>query len=135
MKVQLRHNESLIAESARKFACPLLCLEQLERGEVLDGRRDSLLSTQMRRVAVADDGNRYDFEAIKRYVLKNMGTQLVSPITKQPMGAHVRTVVRTAHTAHAAHKDRVLRKEVVWTPTLTEAAVAKGKGWEREGIH
>ena len=119
MKVQLRHNESLIAESARNFACPLLCLEKLERGEVLDDRRDSLLSTQMRRVAVADDGNRYDFEAIKRYVLKNMGTRLVSPITKQPMGAHVRTTVRKAH---KAHKDRVIRKEIVWTPTLTEAA-------------
>jgi hypothetical protein len=119
MKVQLRHNESLIAESARNLACPLLCLEKLERGEALDGRRDSLLSTQMRRVAVADDGNRYDFEAIKRYVLKNMGTRLVSPITKQPMGAHVRTTVRKAH---KTHKDRVIRKEIVWTPTLTEAA-------------
>jgi hypothetical protein len=40
-------------------------------------------------------------------------------ITKQPMGAHVRTTVRKAH---KTHKDRVIRKEIVWTPTLTEAA-------------
>ena len=39
--------------------------------------------------AVADDGHKYDFVRLKEYIRAHIGQRLVSPITKEPMSAHV----------------------------------------------
>ena len=86
---QVQMNDENIKEQARRYTCRLLCAEQGVEYPRATNSRDALLATQMTQVGVADDGYEYDFQALRRYINRNMGTRLVSPITKQPMLAKI----------------------------------------------
>ena len=101
MNQMLQMNDENIKEQARRYTCPLLCAEQGVEYPRATNSRDALIATQMTQVGVADDGYEYDFQALRRYINRNMGTRLVSPITKQPMLAkiyHAETVKGTLKT-------------------------------------
>lgn len=89
MRNMLQLNNETIKDKAHLYTCPLLCAEQGVEWPRETSSRDALLATQMTVVAVADDGFKYDFAALKRYIERNLATRLVSPITKKPMNSRV----------------------------------------------
>lgn len=115
LREQMRYNDDTIWKNAIAFSCPLLRAHKIEAGDFEENDLLSLLGTQMRQVAVADDGHQYDFGAIKAYIQANIDRQLVSPITKEPMTCSVR------YTGPVRAKDGTLRKTLVvstWRPDL-----------------
>ena len=111
--VQLKENHKKIKEAAREHACPLLCQQQGLPWPPTSDRLSVLLSTQMKKSAVASDGHYYDLKAITKYIQAHMGERLVSPITKQPMAGKVFYMVRQGHS-----KDNVRWKEATWQPKI-----------------
>ena len=86
---QFEQNKATIKRQALELACPLLVADEVARGNYSENDVKFLLRTQMKRVAVADDGHKYDFVRLKEYIRAHIGQRLVSPITKEPMRAHV----------------------------------------------
>lgn len=113
--VQLKENHKQIKESAREHACPLLCQQKGLPWPPTSDRLSVLLSTQMKKTAVASDGHYYDLTAITKYIQARMGERLVSPITKQPMAGKVFYMVRQSH---AKDKNAVRWKEATWQPKI-----------------
>lgn len=111
--VQLKENHKKIKEAAREHACFLLCEQKGLPWPPTSDRLSVLLSTQMRKTAVASDGHYYDLTAITKYIQARMGERLVSPITKQPMAGKVFYMVRQGHA-----KDNARWKEVTWQPKI-----------------
>lgn len=113
--VQLKENHKSIKEAAREHACPLLCQQKGLPWPPTSDRLSVLLSTQMKKSAVASDGHYYDLTAISKYIQARMGQRLVSPITKQPMAGKVFYVVRQGH---GKDKTNVRWKEATWQPKI-----------------
>jgi len=113
--VQLKDNHKKIKEAAREHACPLLCQQQGLPWPPISDKMSVLLSTQMKKVAVASDGHYYDLTAITKYVQARMGERLLSPITKQPMAGKVFYLVRQSHTKD---KGNVRWKDATWQPKI-----------------
>ena len=57
LREQMRYNDDTIWKNAIAFSCPLLRAWKIEAGDFEENDLLSLLGTQMRQVAVADDGN------------------------------------------------------------------------------
>ena len=70
--VQLKENHKNIKEAAREHACPLLCQQQGLPWPPTSDRLSVLLSTQMKKSAVASDGHYYDLKAITKYIQAHM---------------------------------------------------------------
>ena len=75
--------------TALKLQCPLLVAKAKERGEYDPRCLRSLLRTQIKCAARADDGFLYDKNALIAYIQANMEAQLLSPVTRKPMSALV----------------------------------------------
>ena len=119
MREQLRQNEESIREQAEKYACPLLRAAKEEAGIAPSDRLEYLLSTQMKQVAVASDGQRYDFAALRAHILKGMRDARgpLSPITKRPLKPEVRYTAKKRDSKTGVVMEGVLVTKV-WKPDL-----------------
>lgn len=121
---QCEANKATIMQTARELACPLLVADEVAKGTYRDDCFEVLMRTQMREVAVADDGHRYDLVRLKQYIRAHIGERLVSPITKQPMSAHVRFAEAVTNrygskVCVGSGMDKVCKYETrTWRPTL-----------------
>lgn len=115
MREQLKQNLHIIKQYASTQSCPLLRAESVASGTFVEDNLKSLLSTQMKQVALAGDGIEYDFAAIKSYIRKNVSRQLVSPVTKQPMSFKVYYVARGRDSYGKIQKRLETR---VWLPDI-----------------
>lgn len=115
MKEQVVRNNHMLKTTAKQFACPLRTQKLRDAGEEITDHVACWMKRQARHLAVADDGHYYDFEALKEYILAHMDTQLVSPVTGNPMTAHVHTTkrVRCKH-----DPNRTIVRPYMWTPML-----------------
>ena len=115
MREQVVRNSQTIKTAAKEWACPLRTQKLLDAGEEITDHVSCWMKRQARHIAVADDGHYYDFEALKEYILAHMDTQLVSPVTGEPMAARVHTTkrVRCKH-----DPNRTVVRSCMWTPTL-----------------
>ena len=113
--VQLKENHKQMKASAREHACFLLCQQKGLPYPPTSDRLEVLLSTQMKKPAVASDGHYYDLSAITKYIQAHMGQRLVSPITKQPMSGKVFYMVRQSH---SKDKGNVRWKDATWQPKI-----------------
>lgn len=121
---QMEQNKVTIKTNAARLSCPLLVADEVAKGNYNDNDADFLLRTQMKQVAVADDGYQYDFARIKSYIRDRMGQALLSPVTGEPMSGQVyftetlRTksgdVIYTGQGVNRVPKVRVR----AWQPTL-----------------
>lgn len=117
MRHQLKTNDAIIKQTARNHACALLCAELGLPFPPVSNDLNVLMSTQMKKPALAADGHQYDLKALQRYIQKNMnvGGMLVSPITKKQMSGAVNYMVRATDRKDAT---RVKWKHKTWTPVL-----------------
>jgi len=115
MRHQLKTNDEIIKQTARDHACALLCAEQGLPFPPVSNDLGTLMSTQMRKPALAADGHQYDLKALQRYIQKNMGGMLVSPITKQPMAGSVNYMARAQEKKDSK---RAKWKHKTWQPVL-----------------
>lgn len=113
--IQLKENHKQMKASAREHACFLLCQQKGLPWPPISDRLEVLLSTQMKKPAVASDGHYYDLTAITKYIQARIGERLVSPITKQPMSGKVFYMVRQSH---SKDKEKVRWKEATWQPKI-----------------
>jgi|SaaInlV_125m_DNA_1040241.scaffolds.fasta_scaffold06873_2 hypothetical protein len=116
MRLQLKANDEIVKETARDMACPLLCAELGLPFPPVTNDLNALLKTQMSKPALAADGYRYELKALQKYIQKNMGGMLVSPITKRPMAGSVNYVVKARDVKDAS---RVKWKHKAWQPLLS----------------
>ena len=121
---QFEQNKAMIKRQALELACPLLVADEVARGNYSENDLNFLLRTQMKRVAVADDGHQYDLVRLKQYIRAHIGQRLVSPITKQPMSAQVRFAEAVTNrygskVCVGSGMDKVSKYETqTWRPTL-----------------
>ena len=89
---QFDANKETIKRQALDLACPLLCADEVRKGNFKDKDVEFLLRTQIKQVAMAADGNKYDFTRIKAYIREcnAKGVMLRSPVTGEPMSCEVR---------------------------------------------
>ncbi len=119
---QLRErDDATIRANAVSLMCPLLRIDEEAAGTFNEHSLKCLLRTQMTRVALADDGHKYDFTRLKKYIRANTGRELLSPITKRPMSSQVQftAVERDKNNVMLKGKPLVTR---VWTPGLRVGA-------------
>jgi hypothetical protein len=117
MRHQVKTNDAIIKETARDRACPLLCAELGLPFPPVSNDLGTLMSTQMRKPALAADGYQYDLKALQKYIQKNMGGLLVSPITKQPMAGSVNYMARAQDNKDSK---RTRWKHKTWQPVLSQ---------------
>ena len=121
---QCEANKAVLMQTARELACPLLVADEVAKGTYRDDCFEVLMRTQMRQVAVADDGHQYDFVRLKQYIRARIGERLISPITKQPMGGQVRFTEAVTNrygskVCVGSGMDKVCKYETrTWRPTL-----------------
>ena len=121
---QCEANKAQLIQAARELACPLLVADEVSKGTYRDDSLEVLMRMQMKQVAVADDGYRYDFVRLKEYIREHIGQRLVSPITKQPMSAQVRFTEPVTNRYGSrvfvgSGMDKVSKYETrTWRPTL-----------------
>jgi len=121
---QCEANRATLMQAAREFACPLLIADEVAKGTYRDDCFEVLMRTQMRMVAVADDGHQYDLVRLKQYIRAHIGERLISPITKQPMSAQVRFAEAVTNRYGSkvyvgSGMDKVCKYETrTWRPTL-----------------
>lgn len=89
---QFDENKAIIKRQALKLACPLLCADEVRKGRYNENDPEFLLRTQMKQVAMAADGNQYDFDRIKAYIREcnAKGMMLRSPVNGEQMSCEVR---------------------------------------------
>jgi len=89
---QFDENKATIKRQALQLACPLLCADEVRKGRYKENDPEFLLRTQMKQVAMAADGNQYDFDRIKAYIREcnAKGMMLRSPVTGEQMSCEVR---------------------------------------------
>jgi len=89
---QFDENKATIKRQALQLACPLLCADEVRKGRYKEHDTEFLLRTQMKQVAMAADGNQYDFDRIKAYIREcnAKGMMLRSPVTGEQMSCEVR---------------------------------------------
>lgn len=89
---QFDENRATIKRNALRLACPLLCADEVRKGQYNDNDIEFLLRTQIKQVAMAADGEQYDFSRIKAYIREcNVkGQMLRSPVTGEEMSGEVR---------------------------------------------
>lgn len=89
---QFDENKATIKRQALQLACPLLCADEVRKGRYKEHDTEFLLRTQMKQVAMAADGNQYDFDRIKAYIREcnAKGVMLRSPVTGEQMSCEVR---------------------------------------------
>lgn len=114
---QLMVNEENIRSTAEKYACPLLRAAKEAEGIMPSNSLEYLLATQMKQVAVASDGQEYDFAALRAHILKGMREAQgpLSPITKRPLKPEVRYTARKRDPKTGAVVEGVLVTKV-WKP-------------------
>lgn len=121
---QFEQNKLTIKHNAANLACPLLVMDEKAKGDYNENDADFMLRTQMKQVAVADDGHEYDFDRIKAYIRQHMDSALLSPVTGEPMTGQVYFTEpvkdRTGQIIYRGKGvDRVPRVIVrAWQPTL-----------------
>lgn len=115
MRTQMAQNEVSIRATAVEYSCPLLHAQLEASGHVNDNSRKFILSAQMKRVAVANDGHRYDFSAIRAYISKNADARgmVNSPVTKQHMSGVVHYMAKRVD-----RKNRVKWVAKQWSPDM-----------------
>jgi hypothetical protein len=89
---QYDENHATIKRNALRLACPLLCADEVRKGQYKDNDVEFLLRTQIKQVAMAADGEQYDFSRIKAYIREcyAKGQMLRSPVTGEQMTSAVR---------------------------------------------
>lgn len=119
MREQLLVNEENIRKFAEANGCPLLRAAKEEAGVVPSDSLAYLLSTQMKQVAVASDGQRYDFAALRSHILEGMRAARgpLSPITKRPLKPEVRYTAKKRDSKTGVVMEGVLVTKV-WKPEL-----------------
>ena len=124
---QMEQNKVTIKTNAVRLSCPLLVADEEAKGNYNDNDADFLLRTQMKQVAVADDGHEYDLSRIKTYIRDRMGQALVSPVTGEPMSGQVYFTETlktkggdTVYTGHGVNRVPKMRVRA-WTPALNMA--------------
>jgi hypothetical protein len=92
LMAQYDYNQATIKRNALRLACPLLCADEVRKGKYKDTDVEFLLRTQIKQVAMAADGEQYDFSRIKAYIREcnAKGQMLRSPVTGEQMSCHVR---------------------------------------------
>ena len=121
---QFEQNKLTIKHNAANLACPLLVADEVARGNYNENDADFMLRTQMKQVAMADDGHEYDFDRIKAYIRQHMDSALLSPVTGEPMTGQVYFTEpvkdRTGQIIYTGKGvDRVPKVKVrAWQPTL-----------------
>ena len=121
---QFEQNKMTIRTNAMQFSCPLLVADEVAKGNYNDNDAEFLLRTQMKQVALADDGIEYDFARIKSYIRDRMGQELVSPVSGEPMRGHVSfTEIQKTKSGDVVYMgqgvNRVPKMRVrTWQPTL-----------------
>jgi|SaaInlV_125m_DNA_1040241.scaffolds.fasta_scaffold06875_1 hypothetical protein len=119
-------NQKTIRDNFFKLMCPLLRLDEEAAGTYSETSTSCLERVQMKRVCLADDGHRYDFERLKRYIRDNTGKQLLSPVTHQPMSSSIEfTAVDRHPKTNKTLKGKPLVTKV-WTPGLPLPLEAQG---------
>lgn len=123
---QFDENRATIKRNALRLACPLLCADEVRKGQYKDNEIEFLLRTQIKQVAMAADGIQYDFSRIKAYIREcnAQGKMLRSPVTGEKMSCKVRfmqpvknrwgNVVTVGHGAEKLPKWEVK----TWEPAL-----------------
>jgi len=88
---QFDENKAIIKRQALQLACPLLCADEVRKGNYNENDPEFLLRTQMKQVGVAADGQLYDFSRIKAYIRESngKGQMLRSPVTGEQMSSEV----------------------------------------------
>ena len=91
MMAQFDENKATIKRQALKLACPLLCADEVRKGNYNENDPEFLLRTQIKQVAMAADGEQYDFSRIKAYIRESnaKGVMLRSPVTGEEMSSEV----------------------------------------------
>ena len=119
LKEQMLVNEENIRSTAEKYACPLLRAAKEEAGIMPSDSLEYLLSTQMKQVAVASDGQQYDFAALRAHILKGMRDPRgpLSPITKRPLKPEVRYTAKKRDSKTGVVMEGILVTKV-WKPEL-----------------
>ncbi len=89
---QFDANKATIKRQALQLACPLLCADEVRKGHYNQDDPKFLMRTQIKQVAMASDGNQYDFTRIKAYIREcnAKGVMLRSPVTGEEMSCEVR---------------------------------------------
>ena len=89
---QFDANKATIKRQALQLACPLLCADEVRKGHYNENDPEFLMRTQIKQVAMASDGNQYDFTRIKAYIREcnAKGVMLRSPVTGEEMSCEVR---------------------------------------------
>jgi len=115
LRTQIAQNDVTIRTTAVEYSCPLLHAQLQAGGGVNDNRRKFMLSAQMKRVAVANYGHRYDFSAIRSYISKNVDAQgmVSSPVTKRHMSGVVHYMAKRVD-----RKNRVKWVAKQWSPDM-----------------
>ena len=109
---QVKQNEETMKQTARNHCCALLCAKMGVDYPPKTDNLNVLLSTQMKKPALAGDGFQYDLTEIKEYIKARMHQPLVSPITKRPMGCEV---------LYCTKKKSSWEKPVAWRPSLSDS--------------
>ena len=119
LREQMRQNEESIRRFAEANACPLLRAAKEEEGIMPSDSLAYLLATQMKQVAVASDGQRYDFAALRSHIHKGMRDARgpLSPITKRPLKLEVRYTAKKRNPKTGAVVEGELVTKV-WKPSL-----------------
>lgn len=88
---QFDENKATIKRQALQLACPLLCADEVRKGNYNENDPEFLLRTQIKQVAMAADGHQYDFSRIKAYIRERnaKGVMLRSPVTGEQMSGEV----------------------------------------------
>ena len=89
---QFDANKATIKRQALQLACPLLCADEVHKGHYNQNDPKFLMRTQIKQVAMAADGEQYDFTRIKAYIREcnAKGMRLRSPVTGEEMSCEVR---------------------------------------------
>lgn len=119
MKEQLRGNEEQIRQTAERHACPLLRAQKEAEGVAPNSSMGYLLATQMKQVAVASDGYRYDFAALRAHIQRGLRTEQgpLSPITKRALKSEVRYTVNKRDPKTGKPIEGSLETKV-WKPSM-----------------
>lgn len=126
LMAQFDQNQATIKRNALNLACPLLCADEVRKGQYKDNDIEFLLRTQIKQVAMAADGEQYDFSRIKAYIREcyAKGQMLRSPVTGEQMASYVRFLQpvknRWGNVVSVGHGEEKMPKWEVktWQPAL-----------------
>jgi hypothetical protein len=88
---QFYENRETFKRQALQLACPLLCADEVRKGNYNENDAQFLLRTQIKQVGLAADGYQYDFSRIKAYIRESnsKAVMLRSPVTGEQMSCEV----------------------------------------------